>query len=78
MIPEFLNHNHHMEEQFLNIIENFKNQKILVVGDLMLDQYLIGSVERISHEAPIPILDVKEISQPITFKVWEERYFWPA
>ena len=52
-----------MEEQFLNIIENFKNQKILVVGDLMLDQYLIGSVERISHEAPIPILDVKEINQ---------------
>lgn len=52
-----------MEEQFLNIIENFKNQKILVVGDLMLDEYLIGNVERISHEAPIPILDVKEISK---------------
>lgn len=33
-----------------------------MVGDLMLDQYLIGNVERISHEAPIPILDVKEIS----------------
>lgn len=49
-------------EKFLNIIKNFKNQKILVVGDLMLDEYLIGSVDRISPEAPIPILDVKEIS----------------
>lgn len=51
------------EEQYLNIIQNFKNQKILVVGDLMLDEYLIGSVDRISPEAPIPILNVKEISR---------------
>ena len=50
-------------EQYLNIIKNFKNQKILVVGDLMLDEYLMGSVDRISPEAPIPILDVKEISR---------------
>lgn len=49
-------------EQYLNIIKNFKDQKILVVGDLMLDEYLIGNVDRISPEAPIPILDVKEIS----------------
>ncbi|MCX6772864.1 MAG: bifunctional ADP-heptose synthase [Candidatus Micrarchaeota archaeon] len=34
----------------------FKKSKIIVVGDLMLDQYLYGSVERICPEAPVPIL----------------------
>lgn len=48
-------------EQYLNIIRNFKNQKILVVGDIMLDEYVWGDVNRISPEAPIPILDVKKI-----------------
>ncbi len=32
------------------------NPKILVVGDVMLDRYIHGTVERISPEAPIPIL----------------------
>ncbi|MDD4990162.1 MAG: D-glycero-beta-D-manno-heptose-7-phosphate kinase [Candidatus Pacebacteria bacterium] len=49
-------------EQLLKIIENFKNQKVLVVGDLMLDEYLWGEVDRISPEAPIPILDIKNIT----------------
>ncbi|OGZ23723.1 MAG: hypothetical protein A3A08_02550 [Candidatus Nealsonbacteria bacterium RIFCSPLOWO2_01_FULL_41_9] len=48
-------------QELINIVKNFKNKKILVVGDLMLDEYILGSVERISPEAPIPILDVKEI-----------------
>lgn len=37
-------------------IENFKNKKVLVVGDLMLDKYTYGKVSRISPEAPVPIL----------------------
>ena len=45
-------------EQLLSIIKNFKNNKILVVGDLMLDEYILGEINRISPEAPIPILDV--------------------
>ena len=49
-------------EQFLTLINNFKNQRILVVGDLMLDEYIVGNVDRISPEAPIPVLDVKKIS----------------
>ena len=32
----------------------------LVVGDVMLDAYLIGHVNRISPEAPVPIVDVKQ------------------
>lgn len=33
--------------------------KILVVGDLMLDRYIIGSVDRISPEAPVPVVRVE-------------------
>ena len=39
-----------------SIIEDFKNQRIMVVGDVMLDRYIFGTVSRISPEAPVPIL----------------------
>ena len=35
-----------------------KRKKILVIGDIMLDRYWMGSVNRISPEAPVPIVDV--------------------
>lgn len=34
--------------------------RILVVGDLMLDRYFTGSVDRVSPEAPVPILNVRQ------------------
>ncbi|MEM8897872.1 MAG: D-glycero-beta-D-manno-heptose-7-phosphate kinase [Bacteroidota bacterium] len=34
--------------------------KILVIGDLMVDRYLWGSVERISPEAPVPVVDISK------------------
>ena len=37
----------------------FKKTKILCIGDLMLDQYIYGEVNRISPEAPVPIILVK-------------------
>ena len=36
------------------------NMKILVVGDIMLDKYVVGDVSRISPEAPVPIVYVTE------------------
>lgn len=42
------------------LIENFKNIKIAVIGDLMLDEYVIGKVERISPEAPVPVVKVQK------------------
>jgi rfaE bifunctional protein kinase chain/domain len=39
---------------------SLKPKKILVVGDLMLDIYTMGDVHRISPEAPVPVLCVKE------------------
>jgi len=42
------------------ILSNFKGKKILVIGDVMLDHYLVGDVNRISPEAPIPIVKVTQ------------------
>ena len=47
-------------EKAKEIISKFPEKKILVVGDLILDKYLWGEVERISPEAPVPVVDVKE------------------
>ena len=38
-------------------INNIKNKKILVIGDIILDKYIFGDVSRLSPEAPIPILN---------------------
>jgi D-beta-D-heptose 7-phosphate kinase/D-beta-D-heptose 1-phosphate adenosyltransferase len=42
-----------------HFVPRFADARILVVGDLMLDHYLSGSVDRISPEAPVPILLVQ-------------------
>lgn len=44
----------------LQIVDLFPHSKIAVIGDLMLDKYIIGQVERISPEAPIPIVSVRQ------------------
>lgn len=43
-------------------LENFSKVKILVVGDIMLDRYWWGNVERISPEAPVPVVHLKKTS----------------
>jgi rfaE bifunctional protein kinase chain/domain len=40
--------------------DKFKNCNILVIGDVMIDSYMWGKVERISPEAPIPIVSVQK------------------
>ncbi len=40
------------------LLSKFKDTKVLVFGDVMLDTYLEGSVDRISPEAPVPVLNV--------------------
>lgn len=42
------------------ILSNFPKKKILVFGDVGVDKYTVGKVSRISPEAPIPIVEVKE------------------
>ena len=47
------------QARFKEITGKFKDKSILVVGDLMLDQYLWGTAERISPEAPVPIVRIE-------------------
>ena len=42
------------------IFDSFNNLKVLIIGDVMVDAYLWGSVDRISPEAPVPIVAVKK------------------
>ena len=44
------------------VISSFKDKKILVLGDLILDEFLWGDVSRISPEAPVPVVWVKNES----------------
>ncbi|MFH1791403.1 MAG: hypothetical protein ABH885_05430 [Candidatus Omnitrophota bacterium] len=39
-----------------SIIQNFRNKKVLVIGDLILDEFIWGKVNRISPEAPVPVV----------------------
>ncbi len=40
------------------ILSKFKTINAMIIGDVMLDRYLFGKIERISPEAPIPIVDL--------------------
>jgi D-beta-D-heptose 7-phosphate kinase/D-beta-D-heptose 1-phosphate adenosyltransferase len=45
-------------QQLQKVVQQFSDQPILVVGDLMLDRFVWGRVERISPEAPVPVVEV--------------------
>lgn len=46
----------------LEIIENFSEAGVLVIGDIMVDHFIWGKVSRISPEAPVPVVDVQKDS----------------
>jgi rfaE bifunctional protein kinase chain/domain len=48
-----------MKDRMLETLRKMKDLKILVVGDIMLDRYIFGRVERISPEAPVPVVEVE-------------------
>src|SRR5919202_1610539 len=50
-------------ERLLTLVDHFSNRRILVVGDLIADEFIYGEVARVSREAPVLILryDATEI-----------------
>ena len=48
--------------RFHQIFESFSRKRILVIGDLMLDEFIWGNVKRISPEAPVPVVEVERES----------------
>jgi D-beta-D-heptose 7-phosphate kinase / D-beta-D-heptose 1-phosphate adenosyltransferase len=57
-----MSHGGHVTEvnSLLAILERYPGMQVWVVGDLMLDEYVMGAVERISPEAPVPVVRVRE------------------
>ncbi|MBO4582088.1 MAG: hypothetical protein J5701_07380 [Bacteroidales bacterium] len=47
-----------MKPSLNGIFEAFNGKNILVIGDVMLDEYIEGKVNRLSPEAPVPIVDI--------------------
>ncbi len=48
-----------LKNKLYDLIGKFNEAKILVVGDIILDEYLWGMANRLSPEAPVPVLEVK-------------------
>jgi D-glycero-beta-D-manno-heptose-7-phosphate kinase len=47
-------------DTLVSYVEKFKDFTILVVGDVMLDHYVFGKVERLNPEAPVPVLHAQK------------------
>jgi len=46
-------------EDLLTSIERLAGNTVVIVGDVMLDEYIFGAVERISPEAPVPVVRIE-------------------
>src|SRR5690242_4867805 len=46
----------------IELLAQFKARKILVIGDLMLDEFLWGRARRIAPEAPVPVVEIERES----------------
>jgi len=53
------------KQKLFNIIKKFDGKNVLIVGDIMLDRYVWGNVERISPEAPVPVVEVIKETQTL-------------
>ncbi|MBE6161611.1 MAG: D-glycero-beta-D-manno-heptose-7-phosphate kinase [Firmicutes bacterium] len=49
----------------IELLEELKNKTVLVFGDYMVDKYINGDVKRISPEAPVPVIEVKNETQKL-------------
>ena len=47
-----------MYARLMDIIDHLGSPRVLLVGDFMLDEYVFGDADRISPEAPVPVLSV--------------------
>src|SRR6476469_8183779 len=52
-------------EDFQQLFKDFESIKVGVVGDVMLDTYMWGIVERISPEAPVPVVTLQKKEQRV-------------
>ncbi|MBW1780731.1 MAG: D-glycero-beta-D-manno-heptose-7-phosphate kinase [Deltaproteobacteria bacterium] len=55
-----INGNYYHAETLKGHIDRFVKTRILVLGDIIMDEYIWGNVSRISPEAPVPVVDVEQ------------------
>jgi D-glycero-beta-D-manno-heptose-7-phosphate kinase len=48
----------HSKQHFTDLFSNFSKLRVMIIGDVMVDAYLFGKVDRISPEAPVPVVVV--------------------
>ena len=49
-------------DRLLLLIDRMKNSRVVVIGDIMIDRYLYGDTDRLSPEAPVPVVTVRDRS----------------
>jgi rfaE bifunctional protein kinase chain/domain len=49
-----------MSDRLQSLIPELAGQRVLVIGDVILDEYVIGATTRLSREAPVPVLEFQE------------------
>lgn len=47
-------------DRLMQLIQRMRDSRVVIVGDIMLDRYLVGDAERLSPEAPVPVVTVRE------------------
>ena len=47
-------------DRLVQLLDRMKSRRVAVVGDVMLDRYLIGDTHRLSPEAPVPVVTIRE------------------
>ncbi len=75
-----------MKPELSKLIERIGGRKILVVGDIIVDHFIWGTVSRISPEAPVPVVNVTKeefllggganVLHNILFLRWNSSSLW--
>jgi D-beta-D-heptose 7-phosphate kinase/D-beta-D-heptose 1-phosphate adenosyltransferase len=53
-------------DQLINLLDRWQPRRIVVAGDFMLDRYAYGNAERLSPDAPVPVLAVERDGEVLT------------
>ena len=47
-------------DRLMLLLDRMKNSRVVVIGDIMIDRYLYGDTDRLSPEAPVPVVTVRD------------------
>ncbi|NOT08576.1 MAG: D-glycero-beta-D-manno-heptose-7-phosphate kinase [Gemmatimonadales bacterium] len=49
-----------LRDRLIQLLDRMKSRRLVVIGDVMLDRYLLGDTDRLSPEAPVPVVAIRE------------------